>query len=57
MLKYRMWVSKYRMWVLNYKMGGGTSLVIQWLRLCAFNVRGARSICGQGTKILQAIGC
>ena len=32
-------------------------MVIEWIRLCVFNVRGIGSICVQGTKILQAIGC
>ena len=33
----------------------GTSLVIQWLRLCASNVGVVGSIPGQGTKILCAL--
>ena len=32
----------------------GTSLVIQWLRLCASNAGATRSIPGQGTKIPHA---
>ena len=32
----------------------GTSLAVQWLRLCASTAVGAGSIPGQGTKILQA---
>ena len=35
--------------------GGRTSLVVQWLRLCASNARGTGSIPGQGTKILHAV--
>ena len=31
----------------------GNSLVVQWLRLCAFTVEGLGSIPGWGTKILQ----
>ena len=33
----------------------GTSLVIQWLRLCAFPAGGWRSVPGWGTKILHAM--
>ena len=32
----------------------GTSVVVQWLRLPAYNAGGADSIPGQGTKIPQA---
>ena len=32
----------------------GTSLAIQWLRLCDSTARGIGSIPGQGTKILHA---
>ena len=32
----------------------GTSLAVQWLRLCASNAGGAGSIPGQGTKIPHA---
>ena len=35
----------------------GTSLVVQWLRLCAFNEEGTVSIPGQGIKILHAVLC
>ena len=35
----------------------GTSLVIQWLRLCASTAGGAGSIPGQGTDILHAAWC
>ena len=35
----------------------GTSLVAQWLRLCASNARGVGLIPGQGTKIPHAIQC
>ena len=34
---------------------GGTSLVVQWLRLCIFTTVGLSLIPGQGTKILQAV--
>ena len=33
----------------------GTSLVAQWLRLCASTVGGMGSIPGGGTKILHAV--
>ena len=33
---------------------GGISLVVQWLRLCAFTAGGLSLIPTQGTKILQA---
>ena len=32
----------------------GTSLVVQWLRLCTCNAGGTGSIPDRGTKILQA---
>ena len=35
----------------------GTSLVVLWLRLCAFTVGGMVSTPGKGTKILQASRC
>ena len=35
----------------------GTSLVVQWLRLCASDARGTGLIPGQGTKISRAIQC
>ena len=35
----------------------GTSLVVQWLRLCASNVRGKRHRFGQGTEIPHAVWC
>ena len=35
----------------------GTSLVVQWLRLCVSNARGVGLIPGQGTKIPHAIQC
>jgi len=35
----------------------GTSLVVQWLRLCASIARGRGSIPGQGTKIPHGIQC
>ena len=34
-------------------MGTGTSLVVQWLRLCASTAGGMGSISGKGTKILH----
>ena len=34
----------------------GTSLSVQWLRLCASNAGGAGSIPGRGTKIPHAAG-
>jgi len=34
----------------------GTSLVVQWLRLCAPNAGGTGSVLGQGTKISHAEG-
>ena len=33
----------------------GTSLAVQWLRLCASTVAGMGSIPGQGTKIPRAM--
>ena len=33
----------------------GTSLAVQWLRLCASNAKGVGSIPGWGTKIPHAI--
>ena len=35
----------------------GTSLVVQWLRLCTFNAEDLSSIPGQGTKIPHAAWC
>ena len=35
----------------------GTSLVVQWLRLCAFSAVDAGSIPGRGTKIPHAVLC
>ena len=35
----------------------GTSLVVQWLRLCASNAEGVGLIPGQGTKIPHAMHC
>ena len=34
----------------NLRIFGGTSLVVQWLRLCAPNAGGPGSIPGQGTR-------
>ena len=36
--------------------GDGTSLVVQWLRLCTPNARDTGSIPGWGTKILYVVG-
>ena len=33
----------------------GTSLAVQWLRLCAFTAGSEGSIPGQGTKILKPL--
>ena len=35
----------------------GTSLLVQWLRLCASSARDAGRISGRGTKILHAVWC
>ena len=35
----------------------GTSLVVQWLRICTSTAGGIGSIPGQGTKILHAMQC
>ena len=35
----------------------GTSLVVQWLRLCTFNAGSSGSISGWRTKIPHAMGC
>ena len=35
----------------------GTSLVVQWLRLCASHAGGMGLIPGQGTKIMHAVQC
>ena len=35
----------------------GTSLAVQWLKLCASTAGGLGSISGQGTKILHATQC
>ena len=35
----------------------GTSVVVQWLRLCTPSAEGTGSIPGQGTKIPHATGC
>ena len=40
-----------------YKSYWGTSLAVQWLRLCASNAGGIDSIPGQGTKIPHALRC
>ena len=36
-------------------LGWGTSLAVQWLRLCPSNAGGKGSIPGQGTKIPHAV--
>ena len=38
----------------NQKKIHGTSLVVQWLKLCASKAGGIGLICGCGTKIPQA---
>ena len=43
--------------IIRIKLIPGTSLVIQWLRLCAFNVGGMGSIPGQGTTIPRVRYC
>ena len=55
------WLSSSRahhafMWIQNFK-GAGTSLVVQWLKLCTFTAGGTGSIPSQGTVILQASWC
>ena len=35
----------------------GTSLAVQWLRLCTFTAVGLGSVPGQGTKIPHATWC
>ena len=42
-------VSYPKKFTLRWK-GQGTSLVVQWLRLCTPNARGPGSILGQGTR-------
>ena len=41
---------------LHLSIVSGTSLAVQWLRLCAFTAGGTGSIPGQGTKIPHAAG-
>ena len=36
---------------------GGSSLVVQWLRLCVSTTGGTGSILGRGTKVLHAMWC
>ena len=48
------WHTNRHMGQCNRKDSPGNSLVVQWLGLCAFTGKGAGSILGQGTKILQA---
>ena len=38
------------------KASSGTSLAVQWLRLCASSAGDVGLIPGQGTKILHAVG-
>ena len=42
-------------WATELKNGLGTSLVVQWLGLCAFTAEGPGLIPGWGDKILQAV--
>ena len=37
-----------------YEREAGSSLVVQWLELCAFTAKGMGSIPGQGTNIIEA---
>ena len=37
--------------------GGGTSLLVQWLRLCTFSVWGMGSMRGWGNKISSVVWC
>ena len=50
-----MWTMKIELEKMDliYKALGGTSLVVQWLRLCTPNAGGRDSIPGWGTKILH----
>ena len=41
----------------RFKLFSGTSLVVQWLRLCAFTAKGLGLIPCQGSKIPQATWC
>ena len=41
--------------LLEDRIAVGTSLVAQWLRLCASTVGGVGSVPGGGTKILHAV--
>ena len=43
--------------VSSYKSKSGRSLVVQWLRLPAFNAEGVNLIPGQGTKIPHVAWC
>ena len=43
--------------VLSQTLMAGTSLEVQWLRLCALNAGGMGLIPGQGTKIPHAAWC
>ena len=42
-------------WFLTLKLIKGTSLAVQWLRLCVPKAEGTSSIPGQGTKIPHAV--
>ena len=37
-----------------YEREAGSSLVVQWLELCAFTAKGTGSVPGQGTNIIEA---
>ena len=41
--------------VIEYMLGSGNSLVVQWSGLHSFNAKGLGSLCGWGTKMLQAL--
>ena len=41
----------------HYRISAGTSVVVQWLRLCTSTVGGVDSIPGWGTKVPQAMWC
>ena len=41
--------------LMRFNLKIGNSLVVQWLGLCAFTVKGVGSIPGRGTTILQAV--
>ena len=59
----RMWectgssVSSYLVPCCNKSDSAGSSLVVQWVRLCASNAEGVGLISDWGTKILHALWC